>query len=231
MSSRPSSNNVPVITNYQPRGRPLLASFGALLVLGGAVVWGLASSGTISLPSVADVQGAITGSTTPSVAPQGTAPVAFTAYRDPQKRFALYISSSWRAQSGTLSVNGTSLPATNITPNGANLPAWRIAFPSATLPSDSLSAINAVSATLTAEGAKNVTPVSGPQSVQVGGAVWTQLDFTYQSAKGLTVHAVAWDRSTTKGAVFVLAEDQTLTFTTTEKQDFTPMLTSLHVNG
>jgi hypothetical protein len=231
MSYRPSAGDTPIITNYTPRGRPVLATFGALLVLGGAVLWGLASQGTITLPKLTDVPGAgaILGTATPSVAPQGTAPVAFTAYRDPQHHFALFISSTWHAAAATVPLGGQTLVATNFTPNGSSLPNWRIAFPSTALPTDSLSAITTVSGIFTAEGAKNVTPVSGPQSVQIGNDVWTRLDMTLQSAKGVEVHASVYSRPTAKGSVLIVAEEQTLTFTTTEREDFTPMLASLRV--
>jgi len=207
----------------------MLATFGALLVLGGAVLWGLASQGTITLPKLTDVQGAILGTATPSIAPQGTAPVAFAAYRDPQHHFALFISSTWHAGAATLPLSGQAVAATNFTPSGLTLPNWRIAFPSTALPTDSLSAITAVSGIFTAEGAKNVTPVSGPQSVQIGSDLWTRLDLTLQSAKGVEVHASVFSRPTAKGSVLIVAQEQTLTFTTTEREDFTPMLASLRV--
>ncbi len=231
MSYRPSSGDTPIITTYTPRGRPLLATFGALLVLGGGVLWGLASQGVITLPKLTDVSVAIVGTTTPSIAPQGTAPVAFTAYRDPQHHFALFISSSWHAQAATVTLSGQPLPATDFTPTGLSLPTWRIAFPSAALPTDSLSAISAVSGVFTADGAKNVTPTSGPQTIQVGTDTWTRIDLTLQTAKGVNVHAVALSRPTAKGAVLIVAEEQTLTFTTTDREDFTPMLASLKLQG
>jgi hypothetical protein len=229
MSYRPSSGDTPIITNYQPRGRPVLATFGALLVLAGGVVWGLAASGTITLPKVNNITSIIPGNTTPSVSPQGTAPPAFKAYRDPQHQFALFVSSTWQAQDTTLTLSGQSLKATLLTPTGSTLPSWRIAFPSAPLPTDSLSAISAVSGVFTAEGDKNVTPTSGPTSVQVGSDTWSRIDFTLQTAKGVEVHAVSFSRPTSKGAVLVIEEGQSLTFSTTEKQDFTPMLNSLKV--
>nr|MBA3824532.1 hypothetical protein [Ktedonobacterales bacterium] len=131
----------------------------------------------------------------------------------------------------TLPFGGQSLTATDFTPSGLSLPNWRIAFPRTVLPADSLSAITAVSGIFSAEGAKNVTPVSGPQSVQIGSDTWTRLDLTLQSAKGVGVHAVVFDRPTAKGSVLIVAEEQTLTFTTTEREDFTPMLASLRVQN
>ena len=229
MSLRPSAGNTPIITNYTPRGRPVLATVGVLLLIGGGILWGLAAQGIITLPKLAAIQSVISGSSTPTIAPQGTAPVGFTAYHDSQHRFALFMSSSWLAQAATLTSSGHALSATEFTPTGPSLPSWRIAFPSAALPTDSLSAISAASAILTAEGAQNVTPVNGPQSVQVGRDSWTRLDLTLQTAKGAAAHAVVFSRPATTGAVLVVAEEQTLTFTTTERQDFMPMLASLKI--
>jgi hypothetical protein len=230
MAYRAPSPQRRVVPNAEPRGRPALAITGSILLIGGIIFSTLVAQGAIPLLRSGGQPGTSTTSTR-SLAPYGTPPSAFRAYHDPQQRFALFFSATWQASSGTINVNGQAQPATNFTPVGTALPSWRIAILTTTLPDTSVAYINLLNATLVAEGAQNVQPRAGPAAVTLGQYQWSRLDVSATIRGSLNVNVTAFITQTTSGSVLIIDEGQSLTFSTTEQQDFLPMVSSLTLKG
>jgi hypothetical protein len=236
MALRSSTPPSPVITGVHPRGRPGMAAVGLVLLCGGLVALGLAAQGAlplaaVSVPSIG-VGNPPAPTAAPGIVPNGTAPPSFTAYSDPARQFALYISSSWSGKAGSIAVNGQPQAATVFTPTTAAQPSWRIAFLSSAFPSTSTAYINALAKIIVAEGGKNVTPVQGPAPEQDGLYTWSRLDVLAQLQGGLQAHVVAYTMTLPSGkSVLIVAESQTITYNATAQQDFMPMMNSLSIKA
>jgi hypothetical protein len=227
-----SSARTPVISGVEPRGRPGMAAFGLVMLVGGIVLWVLAGQGVVPLGAVASLSSTSqpkSAPTTAAVMPTGTRPGGFGVFVDSQSRFALFASSTWQGYKGTLSLGGQSLPDVVLAPKATpNLPTWRIAFPTTPIPTSGTQYTDLISNLITAEGGSNITPVDGPQNAPIGLYQWSRLDVTAQLKSGVMVHIVAFAQTLPSGqSVLVLATDAAITYPNTEAQDFMPMLDSL----
>lgn len=234
MTLHSSPSRTRVVQAAEPRGRPTLALVGLFLLLGGVIFSGLVVQGTIPLlgkgggstTSVTATQPPGTA-TANNPTPTGSQPTSFVSYKDPQHRFALFVSSTWTKRDITMLVNGQTLPATSFAPTSAVLPNWRIAYLPAGTPTTSVEYINIISAILGSEGVKNITPKLGPVATTIGAYQWSQLEDDVQLPSGANVHIAAFAHPTSTGVVLVIDEALALNFATTDTQDFQPMLTSL----
>jgi hypothetical protein len=237
MGIRTSSNRPTIAQGTPPRGRPVMAAFGIALSVAGVVALILAAQGVLPLglpqiprlsaPGLPGTSSSAGSTTTAAGAPSGTAPPAFTAYRDSQHRFALYISNTWQSTTATITVNGESAPLVAFAPISSTVPNWNIAFLATPLP-DGLGYIQAIQGLLQQDGATNIQPVQGPNSIVVGQYTWSQVDLTAQLHNGLQAHITAFTRTTGSGGGILILEDAaSFSFATTDSQDFTPMLASL----
>lgn len=225
----------PIVSSPEPRGRTGLALAGSLLVAAGVVLAALAVHGTLTLPAgKPGASGAGTTSrhtatpTAAAVAPIGTAQANFIKYRDPQGRFALYVSSTWQVGQTHVTIGGADQAATTFAPAGSVLPDWTLAI----LPKPLADAqiIAAVNDLITTRGGGNLTPTNGPAPVTIGTVVWSRLDGTYQ-ANGQTVQISVFVRPLGTGSALVAYESLPLMFDLTEHQNFQPMLQSLNFTG
>lgn len=230
MARRPPPR-YPVMRDAKPRGRSGWATFGALIIVGGLAAAALASQGIITIPGLNGVHLPTVSNPfsapTPAISPNGAPPNQFVAYQDPHARFALYISTTWQAQNTTLTLGSQPQPATTFVPKASALPSWTIALTPTAITADQL--IQAINAALTTQGGSDFTPTSGPTAVSVGSYQWSRLDGTVQ-IKGEPLRFSSFTRASGSGGVIVIAQSIALNYTTTEQQDFTPMLASLALN-
>lgn len=233
MSLRSSSQGPRIVAGAEPRGRPTMALIGLFVVIGGVIFSGLVAQGIIPLLGTGAPQ-PTTSTSQPTgnsggPAPGGSRPSTFVTYHDPQQRFALYVSSTWQEHDTSMVISGQTTPATGFAPTGTTLPNWRLAFASASFPTTSVAYITAVEGILTAEGASNYIPNFGPQSITIGTLQWSKVGMDAQLKGGANAHVVAYAHTSAAGVVLIVEEALTLggSFTTTDQQDYQPMLSSL----
>jgi len=217
-----------------PRGRPVIATLGILIIVGGFILsalvmqngWIITGLGPIS-NNTSDVGTFNNPTATPDTfTPHGTAPANFVTYSDGQRRFTLYYSKTWTHQQGMVNINGKAEPTTSFVPVGTKLPAWQIAFPASVITADQF--IATVTATLATQGGTDFTPTNGPSATTIGSNDWTELDGTVTiSGQLLKMNWFVRPTSAGTGSVLVMATAPSFNFDAPNMQDFIPMLTSI----